>query len=196
MKIKVTQEHIDRANELREKSLIDYEASCHCPVALAVKEHFDLPDHADAVGHSLVFYTVDDEVVLDYFLNEEAERFIQCYDANLAVKPFWLEPDFPRGILLMKIKVTQEHIDRAIHFKRTRRRTPSMYCPMALAIQETFGLDEGTSCAGGDGGSFEIDGKVRFYLASNPASNFTITFDNNEEVKPIEFELTFVDYEV
>ena len=93
MKIKVTQEHINLANETRKRLKgLQYDESCYCPVAIAAKEHFGLPDNASPAGYETLRYcSINAGIFVDYNISEEGRRFISAYDEGHHVEPFELE---------------------------------------------------------------------------------------------------------
>lgn len=76
----------------------------------------------------------------------------------------------------MKIKVTQEHIDKGVVSNCNR-------CPVALAVQEALANDSATV------GSSFIHTGIKSIEMPEEVYNFVHDFDAFLSVKPFEFEL-------
>lgn len=79
MKVRITQEHIDKGER---------HARGRCPIALAIKERKGVIDVNILYDSAYIKYTKSSTT---YFMSKEGSTFITLFDIGKKVKPFTLE---------------------------------------------------------------------------------------------------------
>lgn len=90
MKVQVTDDHIDDARLARYSGQTgdkgDFDASRHCPIALAMNEAD--PKHKHYVFGSCYRYVGDEVATYRGNLPPECEAFVEAFDQGFRVEPF------------------------------------------------------------------------------------------------------------
>jgi hypothetical protein len=82
------------------------------------------------------------------------------------------------------IKVTQDHINRALEYRLLKEGCRTQNCPVALALKDATGHNWTVNYA-----FCHISRLQKNYYHTEPVAQWIVDFDNNIPVEPFEFEL-------
>jgi len=104
--VHITQDHINKSQRLKNTLGAQYSSPCHCPTALALKEHPDLHANVVLVSHTeaRIEYQKDGQIgyVAILQLPRSVRRFISAFDQGRSVSPLRFTLTHPAHCALLR----------------------------------------------------------------------------------------------
>jgi len=106
VEVHITQNHIDKSRLLQISLGARYSSPCHCPTALALKEHPDLHANVVLVSHTETRIEYQKDGHIPYLailqLPRSVRRFISAFDQGRSVSPLRFTLTHPAHCALLR----------------------------------------------------------------------------------------------